>query len=85
MCPQLDSLHCRDPSFPPTRQLLVKLKSVASSCSKVSYFVDACFKHTQTDRNSIFMVPIVSDSTISMSVHRWPKGDSVRNLDEDPW
>jgi len=66
-------------------QLLIKLKSVASSCSKVSYFVDACFKHTQTDRNSIFMIPIVSDSTISMSVHRWLQGDAVRNLDEDPW
>ena len=31
------------------------------------------------------MIPIVSDSTMSMSIHRWLKGDVVRDLDEDPW
>ena len=62
----------------------------------MSYFVDACFKHTQTDRNKPFLVPIVDHQTIAMSLHRWMnigihdgRDDDgavpTRTLDKDPW
>ena len=78
-------------------QLLTSVKAVAKYNDQLSFFVDACFKHTQTDRNKPFLVPIVDHQTISMSIHRWmhegayyAADDSTgvvqtRTLDDEAW
>ena len=47
------------PPRPPRPKMLEGIKTVASGNDQLSYFVDACFKHTQTDRNKPFKVSCV--------------------------
>merc|ERR1711988_1975655 len=54
---------------------------------------DCCFKHTQTDRNKPYKVPIVDGQTMAMAMHRWLNlaGEraggiqQTRTVDEKPW
>merc|ERR1711998_522005 len=69
-------------------------KKTAGHNQNVSYFVDCCFKHAQTDRNKPFKVPSVHGEDMSMALHRWLNLDhrehthgviQTRTVDTEAW
>lgn len=74
--------------------MLEMLKKTAGHNQNVSYFVDCCFKHAQTDRNKPFKVPSVHGEDMSMALHRWLNLDhrehthgviQTRTVDTEAW